>query len=109
MRVFPIDGIAGGYETLSSITSSTGFTSAKIAPATGNFTNQKCRSVLISVETGDILFTFDGTTPVIATGVGHLLTIGSSYEISGEKNVENFRCINAVAGNGAKVKCTFLF
>jgi hypothetical protein len=111
MRVFNIDGIAGGFETLSTITTAKGFTSAKIAPITGSFTGKQARAVILSVETADIRFTIDGTTPTTTatTAVGHLLTSGSSYEITGEKNIANFSCINAVASNGAVVKCTYLF
>lgn len=111
MRVFPIDGVAADYEELSSLTASTGFTATKIAPTTGDFADKKCRSVLISLDatagTPSIRFCFDGTTP---TGVkGHLLMFGASYEISGEKNIENFRAINADGSTGGILRCTFLF
>lgn len=111
MRVFAISGVAGGFETLATTTSSIGFTSAKIAPTTGNFAGMRARAAIISVETADIRFTIDGTTPTVTagTGAGHLLTKGGSYELDGEQNVENFRCINAVASSGAVVKCTYLF
>ena len=111
MRVFPIDGIAAYFETIATTTSSIGFTSALIAPTTGTFAGKKARAAIISVETADIRFTIDGTTPTVTagTGAGHLLPIGSSFIINGESNVENFRCINAVASSGAKVKCTLLF
>lgn len=110
MRVFPISGIAAGYEELTTATA-VGFTSTVIAPTTGDFANKKARAAIISVEVGDIRFTIDGTTPTLTAGtaVGHLLKSGSSYEIDGEKNVENFLCINAVDASGALVKCTLLF
>lgn len=112
MRVFPIDGVAGSYESLSAtLTSAVGFTAAKILPTTGNFTGMNARSALISCETADIRFTIDGTTPTTTatTAAGHLLVKGASYEINGEQNVANFKAINAVASNGAVLKCTFLF
>lgn len=109
MRVFEIPGVASGFETLSTGTA-IGFTSAKILPTTGNFAGQRARAVLISAE-GDVRFTIDGTTPTTTatTAVGHLLEDGSSWGVCGEQNVANFRCINAVAASGAKVKCTFFF
>lgn len=111
MRVFPIDGVAGAFETIGTTTSSIGFTAAKIAPTTGNFANFKAKAAIISVEGADIRFTIDGTTPTVSsgTGAGHLLVNGASFIIYGEVNVSNFRCINAVASSGAKVKCTYLF
>jgi hypothetical protein len=110
MRVFLINGVAGGFETLTTATA-VGFTSSKILPTTGNFVGKRARSIIISVETADIRFTIDGTTPTTTAdgAVGHLLPTGASYEINGEENIANFKCINAVGSNGAVVKCTFLF
>jgi len=67
--------------------------------------------MLISVEVADYSFTIDGTTPTTTatSAVGHLLPNASSYEIHGEQNVANFKCINAVGSSGALVKCTYLF
>ena len=110
MRVFPIDGVAAYYEKIATA-SATGPTSAKIAPTTGNFAGVKARAALISVETADIRFTIDGTTPTTTatTGVGHLLVTGSSWEVLGEANVANFKAINAVGSSGAVVHLTYLF
>jgi hypothetical protein len=111
MRVFGEPGVAGTFETIGTTTDAIGFTSAKIAPTTGNHAGKVAKAAIISVETADIRFTLDGTTPTVTagTGAGHLLAADASYEVVGEKNVSNFRCINAVASSGAKVKCTYLF
>jgi len=111
MRVFSIEGVADQFETIGTTTSSIGFTSSKILPTTGDFAGKKARAALISVETADVRFTIDGTTPTVTsgTGAGHLLVAGMFYELTGENNVSNFRCINAVANSGAKLKCTYLF
>jgi hypothetical protein len=106
MRVFDIIGVAAGYESLTTA-NAIGFTSTKILPTTGSFLGKQARAVLISVETADVRFCLDGTTPTVT--VGHLLALGQSYEITGEQNVANFRCMNAVAGSGATVKCTYFF
>ncbi len=110
MRVFNINGVAGSHESLTTATA-TGPTSAKILPTTGNFAGQRARSMIISVEVADIRFTIDGTTPTTTatTAIGHLLPSAASYEIHGEQNVANFKCINAVNASGALVKCTYLF
>jgi hypothetical protein len=111
MRVFSIEGVADQFETITATTSSIGFTSSKILPTTGDFAGKKARAALISVETADVRFTIDGTTPTVTsgTGAGHLLNAGMFYELAGENNVSNFRCINAVASSGAVLKCTYLF
>jgi hypothetical protein len=95
-----------GHEKLTTATA-IGFTAALITSGA-----KKARYVLISVETADIRFTLDGTTPVITAtdgGVGHLLTAGQSYYVEGIPSVEQFLCINAVAASGAIVRCTPFF
>lgn len=111
MRVFDIVGSAVSFETLSTLTTAKGFTSTLIAPTTGDYAGKRARAALISVETADIRFTVDGTTPTITAGTaaGHLLPMYGSFIISGESNVANFKCINAVNASGAVVKCTYLF
>jgi hypothetical protein len=111
MRVFTIDGVAAYFETIGTTTTAIGFTSTLIAPTSGNYSGGKARAAIISVETADIRFTINGTTPTVTTGTGagHLLQTGSSFIITGESNVANFKCINAVASSGAKVKCTIMF
>ena len=110
MRVFPIPGIAGGYESLTTATA-VGFTSAKIAPTTGSYVGKKARAALISIETAPIRFTLDGTTPTVTAGTaaGHIMYPGDSFVALGENNIENFRAINEVAASGAVVKCTYFF
>lgn len=110
MRVFPIPGIAGGYETIATA-SSTGFTAAKILPTTGNLIGVKARAALISVETAAVRVTFDGTTPTTTavSAIGHIMYPGDSFVVLGEKNISNFRAINEVAASGAVVKCTYFF
>lgn len=111
MFVFETMGVAGGFETLSDTTSAIGFTAAMIAPTTGNHAGKKAKAALVSVETADVRFTIDGTTPTVTagTGAGHIIPSDGEYEIKGSANVANFKCINAVASSGAKVKCTFFF
>lgn len=107
-QVFDVEGDAQAYEKLSTITSSTGFTAAKIQTAGG----AQARAALISVETAAVRFTLDGTTPVVtatSNGTGHLLNAGDSYVIRGANNIKRFRAINAVDGNGALIFCTFFY
>lgn len=107
MVVFSMEGEAGNFETLSSITASTGCTNSLLKNSTG----QPCKCLYITVETADIRMTFDGTTPTTTatTAVGHLVTYGSNFIIKGWENIRNFRCINAVAASGSVVKVTFLY
>ena len=93
-------------EKLSTLTAAKGFTGAKIVSG-----NRRAKMALISVETGAIRFTMDGTTPVVTGGteVGHLLDIGQSYEIPGHIAIKNFLCINEANGNNAEVVCSFFF
>jgi len=92
--------------------SAIGFTSAKIAPTTGVGAGLRAYAALITVETADIRFTLEGTTPVITAtdgGVGHVLAKDQSYVIEGYDNVANFKCINAADASGAIVRATYYF
>ncbi len=111
MRVFAIEGVAVSRETLSSITSSTGFTSSKIAPTTGDYAGKRARAAIIAVESAAIRFMLDGDAVTVTGGAspGFILYDGDSYIITGEANVAGFRCINEAAGNGAVVRAQFLF
>lgn len=107
MLVFTLDGEAKNYESIGTMTASTGFTAAKIVSSTG----QPCKAAYITVETADVRITFDGTTPTTTatSAVGHLITYGSNFMVKGWENIAAFRCINAVAASGAVLKVTYLF
>ena len=109
MRVFEIDGVPAYQERITATTSSIGFTSSKIAPTTGNFAGCRAKKVLVTVETADIRFTLDGTTPVVtgASSTGHLQAYNGGFVISGEQAIANFRCINAVGSSGSVVDATY--
>ena len=66
------------------------------------------KAALITVETAAIKFTTDGTLPTATSGTnyGHQMDAGQSYVIRGYKNIRKFKCINAVASNGAILKYT---
>lgn len=103
---FAHDGEAKAYESIAT-TASIGFTSTYYS-----YGNLPCKAALITVETADIRFTLDGTTPVVTAtggGVGHLMVSGQSYVVRGWENIRQFRCINAVGSSGAVVRATFFY
>lgn len=89
---------------------STGTAVAAQAPIT-ILTHGKPKSSLITVETASINFTLDGTTPTATAGTnyGHTVSAGQNFTITGWNNIRNFKCINAVASNGAIVKYSLFF
>ena len=109
MISFAHDGQARGFETLAT-TVAIGFTSTyhDLVKGSNSF---PIRAALITVETADIRFTLDGTTPTVTSGTaaGHIMSGGQSYVVRGYENCKNFRCINAVGSSGAGVKCTFFY
>ena len=112
MIVFSSNGEARGYDTFTSITAATSFTAAKISPsADAGTVGNKCRAVLITVESGSINFTIDGTTPTATAGtnIGHTLNAGDSMVISSFENVKRFLMINSEDSNGVVVKATYMF
>ena len=98
-------GISRRYETLTTATV-VGFTAANLT-----VNGVRAEYAFVSVETADVRCTFNGTTPTTTAGgsVGHLFTAGTFINIEKNSDVKGFRCINAVAGNGAKLKSTIGF
>jgi len=69
------------------------------------------KSALFTIEAAAINFTQDGTTPTVTAGTnfGHQAANGQSFVITGQDNLNNFKCINAVASSGAIVKYSLFF
>ena len=82
-------------ETISSVSSSVGFTSGKL-------TSSLIYAFIQAID-GDIRFTEDGTTPTSSLGVR--LTQDSSVEIWGTTAMADFRCIDD--GGTAKLEVIF--
>ena len=74
-------------------------------------TSVQPKAALITVKTAAIQFTLSGVTPTVTGGTnhGHQMDAGQSYVIRGYSNIRKFRCINAVASNGAIVEYSLLF
>jgi hypothetical protein len=72
---------------------------------------RQVKRAVITVETAAINFCTDGTTPTVTSGThqGHLLNVGDVITLSDITEIMMFRCINAVASNGAVVKVTYSF
>jgi hypothetical protein len=109
-QVFDYEGVASQYEALTP-TASTTFTSSKVCSTASGGGTVCAKAALISVETGGIRFTLDGTTPTTtaSTAVGHLIASGDSYVVRGYENIKNFKCIQAVTATGGVVKVTFFY
>ena len=71
----------------------------------------QARRAVITVEVGAINFTFDGTTPTLTSGTyqGHVLNVGDVLTLNDTVEIHQFRCINAVASNGAVLKVSYSF
>jgi hypothetical protein len=80
----------------------------RVDPITGN--RQAVRAV-ITVGTGAITFTTDGSTPTVISGThqGHLLNPGDIVTLNDISEIKQFRCINSVASNGAVIKVNYSF
>src|SRR5687767_15277793 len=94
---------ARDHEKITATTSSVGLTSSKyVKEVTVNDPFVRLRhavEALITVETADIRWTCDGTTPTVTSGtaLGHIASDGDAILISGHDNIIAFRAINAVA------------
>jgi len=98
------DYISGGYEALA-VDTAVGFTSTKILPTSGDFQGQPCQEVFCTLETDQIRFTLDGTTPTSL--IGHLLEVGQNPTLKNPSDIKNFKAIKVTSA--ASLKCTFKF
>lgn len=71
----------------------------------------KPRAALVTVEIAPIKFAMSGTNPTATSGTNfiHQMDSGQSYVVRGYNNIRKFKCINAVASNGAIVKYSLYF
>jgi hypothetical protein len=72
---------------------------------------QHPKAALIAAETYPLNITISGTTPTVAAGTNHGITLaaGNTWMIRGVQNVRNFRAINTVASSGAIMKYVLFF
>jgi hypothetical protein len=66
---------------------------------------------LITVETGAIRYTYNGTTPTTSasTAIGHICQANDSIQLLGYQNIVRFRAINETAGSGAELRVTYAY
>lgn len=109
-QVFDYEGEAAQYETLTPV-AATAFTASKVCVDDSAGGKVCAKAALISVETGGIRFTLEGTTPTTtaSTSVGHLMASGDSYVVRGYGNIQRFKCIQAVTETGGVVKVTYFY
>jgi len=92
--------VAYQFESLSVTDSAVGFDTNKIDDGT-----ELAKRVIISVDTAQIRWTMDGTTPT--TTVGHLANRFDIIVITGTFNIKNFKAIRTGA-TSATLDTTFL-
>lgn len=106
---------AKAHEKISTLTSSTALTAATYNLAvTTNAPFDRVRtpkSALLQVETANIRWTVDGTTPTVTagTGIGFVAIPYQFLVIDGYENITKFRMINEVASNGATVQVSYFY
>ena len=97
--------ISGVYEAIAISNVAKGFTTTCIKPTSGDFSGKVCQEVLCTLETDQIRFTLDGTTPTSA--IGHLLEAGQNLTIKNPADIANFQCIRVTTD--ASLKVTYKF
>ena len=90
---FNTEVFAGAYDTESITVSNTaiGFTSGSIEPGDGTIPYK----ATFTVETAQIRFTMDGTTPT--SSIGFLAQIGDVITINGQSDIRAFRAIRVTS------------
>ena len=74
-----------------------------VALTPAKYTNKYCEEVLITVETGALRYTLNGTTaPNDGTKVGHVAAIGSSFRVTGP-DIKNLKFTQSAAAGTINV------
>jgi len=89
------------YEAITVADTAIGLTSAKYMNS--NTTEVRASRVMITVETAQVRYTYDGTTPT--SSVGHILNVNDVLTLVGDDAIKNFKAIR-VSASGA-LKATF--
>jgi hypothetical protein len=69
------------------------------------------KAMLITAESATLAVTLTGTTPTVAGGSNHGVSMaaGTSWHIRGINNIKNFKAINSVNANGSVMKYILFF
>jgi hypothetical protein len=103
MKDIIIEGgnVSGAYEAITISNVAKGFTSTNIQPTSGNFSGRVCQEVFCALETDQIRFTLDGTTPTSTIGI--LLNPGQRLTIKNPEDISNFQAIRVTTDASLKV------
>ena len=85
------------FESLTVAGTSVGLTSA-------TFANRN--RALVTVETAQVRFRFDGADNAPTASVGHILEVGDTLELDSEHQLEHIRFIRT-GGTSATVRCAY--
>ena len=88
--------------TIDATVGGVGLTASKIRP-TGGHAREAVR-VLITVETAEIRYTYNGTAPT--TTVGHILNVDDALTLYGQPSIDRFKAIRTGATSGT-IKVTY--
>ena len=104
-----------GHERITDLTSATALSAATYNKA--DTTHLEYSGVKhpigaeITVETADIRYTTDGTTPTVTVGtaLGHIKGAGEIIYLTSYDEIVAFLAINAVGSNGAAIVVTYKY
>jgi hypothetical protein len=100
-------GLAGTtVKQTSSDTASLIYGATKAITAMYDSSNNLIDYILMTVETNDIKFAFNGVPVAGAAGLGHTLQVGQSLVVQRAANIKALKVISAVAGVHGTVQIT---
>jgi len=103
MHTIDTDRTPISYEAITVSSTAVGFSEGEKNPTTGLGKGQQVKEIFATVETDQIRYTVDGTTPTDA--VGHLVSAGQSISIKNVNAIQNFEMIRVTTD--ASVKITY--
>lgn len=89
-------GNAFNFEQVTVAATSIGLTAATYAPGGGSANS--ALQALVTLETAEVRYRYDGTAPTAA--VGHILSPGQAILLTGLPTITNFRAIRTGGSSG---------
>ncbi len=96
-----------GFESITVGATAIGFTASCIQVGTGcngSVSHDQATAASCRLETAQIRYTYDGTTPT--STVGTLLEVGETLTLSGNDALQDFQAIRTGSSSGA-LKCNY--
>jgi hypothetical protein len=104
--------VARIYEKIVPGNTITGFTATNLQPTTGPLAGKRANKAMVYVKNNAINYDITGSVVITQSGgtdVGMYAGSGTTLIITGNHDLQTFRCIDATAGSASDLRVTYFF